>query len=633
MRKFLHALLIRCLKAVSPKPDYERIERDRVMAKLFAENQAVNNQRREAYMEMVNEMAEAVQMAGSGPWTISPETVRGTQQLIASARDSFTNGVPLRESDVSAIGAFGDLSLMLQNAGWIREISLSWMEFSRWGIQQVILISRLYWMKNPIIRRLIDIAAIYVWGRGYEVTSPDEDANATLKAFFEDNKATLGQIALMDLERRKYYDGNLFFAFFTDRIDTGSVKVRTIDATEMQEIVTDPNDSDTPWFYRRMWTEQTFNVETGATATENKTAWYPALNYNPAAKPETIGSNPVIWNTPILHRKCGQVAKWRFGCPLIYPALDWAKAARNFLEHIATVKKALSQIAMTITSKGGQQAIEGIKQQLQTTVGPQGTGGVWDLNPPGPSGSTFASGPGTQLAAFNTKGAGGDPEEVRRYLLMCCMVVGVPETFLGDIAKGAHATAQTLDRPTELVFMEKQEAWREDLATIAKFVLEVSAGAPSGMLREALKKRKLDKIAITEAARVSKNGRFVYEAAAASNSKIEVMVTFPAILEGDLKVQMEALVLAATAGNSQGQFVGIDEKTFVAKACEIIDIEDGAALAEDLYPKATYDLDRTKEPKVDPAAPPVPAIATPATEAVHRLARAVELYETANGVK
>jgi hypothetical protein len=47
------------------------------------------------------------------------------------------------------------------------------------------------------------------------------------------------------------------------------------------------------------------------------------------------------------------------------------------------------------------------------------------------------------------------------------MVVGVPETFLADVSTGNLATATTLDRPTELVFMEKQEAWREDLTIIA----------------------------------------------------------------------------------------------------------------------------------------------------------------------
>ncbi len=112
----------------------------------------------------------------------------------------------------------------------------------------------------------------------------------------------------------------------------------------------------------------------------------------------------------------------------------------------------LATISMHLTTKGGQQAIEGIKQQLQTTVSSQG-GSLWDTNPPPVQGSVLATGPGTTLAAFNTKGAGGDPEEVRRYLLMCCMVVGVPETFLADVSTGNLATATTLVNPATPLVM------------------------------------------------------------------------------------------------------------------------------------------------------------------------------------
>jgi hypothetical protein len=629
IRRFLLKLAGRINSALRPKQDHDLIARNNLLARLLREAQMSDSLRRESFLEMVSEMAEAVQMAGSGPWKVSPEVVKQTQILITAARDSFQHGISLREANpIAAQGAFGDIELALQNVEWRREINLSWLEFSRWGIQQIILISRLYWVKNPIIRRLIDVCAIYVFGRGFEVSSPDEDANDTLKAFFEENKATLGQIALADLERRKQYDGNLFFAFFTDKLNTGKVKVRTIDATEIQEIVCDPEDADTPWYYRREWTERIFDQTTGATRTETQGAWYPALKYSPDEKPDMIGGKPVQWDVPIHHRKCGQVAKWHFGCPPIYPALDWAKSAKNYLENVATTEKALSQFALTLTTKGGQQAMEGAKQQLGTTVGPDTS--LWDTNPPAVAGAIFASGPGTQLQGFN-RGRGADPEKVRRFFLMCCMVVGVPETFLADVSTGNLATATTLDRPTELAFLEKQEAWREDLTIIAKIVLQSSANASGGMLRERLLKRKIQpkSLPIREAARVQKNGKIVYEAAE-KDTAVEVMVTFPAIREGDQQILMQALVLAATAGNTQGEFVGIDEKTFVERACEIIGVEDGNELAETLYPEASYDPDRTKEPEPEPqlTSPANGLPALPATQAVKKLAKAVEAWES-----
>ena len=71
--------------------------------------------------------------------------------------------------------------------------------------------------------------------------------------------------------------------------------------------------------------------------------------------------------------------------------LDWAKASRKFLEHCMAVKAALAQIAMTITTKGGQQALEGIKQQLQSTVA-TGNSSWYEQNPTAVAGSTWASG-------------------------------------------------------------------------------------------------------------------------------------------------------------------------------------------------------------------------------------------------
>ena len=635
IKQRLQRILSRALEALQPSAAEQRArtiiaERDILRAELERATAHAVDYRQDEY-ERVAELVEAQQMRGAGPW------------LVAESRTELDKPGKLREaSAITSQGAFGDMELALQNVEWRREINLSWLEFSRWGIQQIILISRLYYIKNPLIRRLIDISATYVFGRGVEITSSDEDANEVLKDFFDANKKTLGQIALVELEKRKYYDGNLFFAFFADTVDKGTVSVRTVDATEIQDIVTDPNDTDSPWFYRRDWVQRIFDPTTGITATDHQQAWYPALGYNPPAKPALINMLPVMWDTPILHRKCGAVAKWHFGCPIIYPALDWAKAARKFLEACLTVKLALSRFAAMATTKGGQQAIMGMKQQLETTVGP-GTP-LWDSNPTPVNGSIIASGPGTTFEFMNSTGKGGNPEESRQYKLMCCMVVGVPETFLADVSTGNLATATTLDRPTELVFAEKQEAWREDLATIATYVLQVSAGAPSGKLSEALRKRQVKGVQISEAARViGPKGKMVYaEAKTKKPDKIQVTVTFPAIREGDLPQIITAIVGAMTLENTVGQIVGIDEKTGVLMLLRELGYEDAEDLIELMYPSDEYDPDRTKvpepaplptmgtpnpggEPQATPAAAPAQADAPPAKAAESALALAAKL--------
>jgi hypothetical protein len=595
VRKWIRLQCVRLFEALRPKLD-QGATIDVLKGELrsvYQELVAATDAARDEYMEGVAELREARSMMGSGPWVIGPEAASSADAILKKAYESYRPGVALRENAITQQGAFGEIDLMLENIGWRREASLSWMEFSRWGIQQIILISRLYYIKNPLIRRGIDVSASYVFGRGVEVSSDNQSANDVLKRFFENNQKVLGQIALTELEKRKYYDGNLFFVFFVDEKASGDVLARTIDATEIQDIITNPEDSDEPWFYRRVWTQRNFNPDTGAVSTVSREAYYPDIDYAPNVRQEFINTKPVMWGNPVIHRKCGAIAKWHFGCPLIYPALPWAKTSRRLLESIFTVKKSLAQFAMTLTTKGGIQAIQGAKQALGTNVGPNSANGIWDTNPTANDASIFSSGPGTKLEAFKTAGAGGNPEDVRRYIHWVCICFGIPETWMADASVGTVATAQSLDRPTELNFMEKQEAWREDLTKIAKFVLAASNKAVGGKLREAFSKQRVDQIHVVECPRSKKpNGEWVWEAASKPNT-INVKVNFPAIREGDMPANVKAIVEAMTLDNKGGQIVGIDEKVGAGMLYAELGYENYEDILDQQYPKSKYDPDRT----------------------------------------
>jgi hypothetical protein len=606
---------------------YEDIlQRQQAALSIAAEQLAVDRlheeSERSGLTSFIAEMIEAKRMQGPGPWqqpAASMAEAKGLMQLadwVASGRRG-NPPIPLQEAQLpGAVGAFGDINLALQNVEWRREINFSWLEFSHWGIQQLMLISRLYYIKNPIVRRLVDVCAAYVFARGVEVSTDDDAANDVIKAFFEANRQCFGHVALMRTERAKDTDGNVFWVLFPDRVDTGTVQVRTIDPIEIQEIVCNPEDSDEPWYYFRVWTENALR-EDGTIEFVPRKAWYPSLGYYEKTydmgdqRPPTMRNDPIAWASPIYHRKCGDVGKWRFGCPRIYPMLDWAKESRRFLEACMSVRQALSQIALVITSKGGAQALQGLKQAFETTVGPSTQ--VWDTNPSAVPGGMFASGPGTTVEAFKTQGAGFDPEGVRQYKLMCCMVKGVPETFLADVSTGNLATATTLDRPTETAMMQLQEEWCEDLTVITQAVLRWSLQAPSGKLREGVKRLGVDpdRVKILEAKRVYKpNGTWHYEVpkvkalkvireasgdAPADVEPLKVKVDFPNIREGDVPALVGAWVEAMTLGNKGGLVVGIDEKVGVTGMAEVIGVENAREMAEKMYPAKEYDPDRTKE--------------------------------------
>ena len=191
---------------------------------------------------------------------------------------------------------------------------------------------------------------------------------------------------------------------------------------------------------------------------------------------------------------------------------------------------------------------------------------------------------------------------------MVGIVFEIPPTFLGDMETSNLATAQTLDRPTELAMIEKQERWRETLITISTFVLDTSKGAENGKLREKRKHK------VIECARVrTPNGYFVYEASQGQpKDQIQIKCNFPSIREGDMPQIVTAISTAMTLGNKAGQVIGIDEKAGVTLLGETLGIPNWGDTVDEMYPDTgpdKYDPSRTKEPVAAPlplVAPPLP---------------------------
>jgi hypothetical protein len=605
-KRFLRALLLRWTRALAPPPvPYDHAGENRVLRELISRLTPDESTSFYRFREMASEMVEARMMCGSGPAYAmpGPALIQEANRVMLRIQEAALSG--LRETiPVSAIGAFGDIELALQNVDWRREINLSWLEFSRWGIQQIILISRLYYVKQPLLRRAIDVVAAYVFGRGVEITSTNTTANDVLQDFFERNRHTFGPTALLATQRAKSMDGNLFWVFFCDTAESGKVDARRIDATEIQEIITDPNDSDKEQLFKRIWTNTQFDPSTGSTSRVQQIAWYPALGYvKPPGIGETIGVDPVYWDSPILHRKSGGIAKWHFGCPEGYPALEWVKTAARYMQSCATLAASHAQIAWDITTKGGQGAIEGTKRQLQTQVNTSPGNSLWDTNPTPVIASQLAHGPGTQWEMVNSRGKSLDPKEGLTYNVYIGNVFGIPPTWLGDMETSNLSTATTLDRPTELGMRARQMEWEDDLVTISKFVLSVSAGATSGKLRESLGAGNV--VSITEAPRKTlPNGLRVYdEKAPPKANEIQVRVTFPAIREGDMPAIIAAIATAMTLENKGGQIVGIDEREGVRLLFETLGVEDPEEILDKMYPETPSGVKGTPgyEPAYDPS--------------------------------
>jgi hypothetical protein len=225
---------------------------------------------------------------------------------------------------------------------------------------------------------------------------------------------------------------------------------------------------------------------------------------------------------------------------------------------------------------------------LATTLA-TGDGSMYEQNPPPTAAAAWISGPGNKLSMSKTSGMIDSPEIGRRVAHLVYMVFGLPETFFADASVGTVATATSLDRPTELKFLEAQERWREVLQRIARYVIQSSEQSPTGRLSEAKTKSKpKPKTAPT------------------------INVVFPSILEHDIVQQIQAIVQAATLGGFE--CTGIDERLTMGLLMQELGVEDWQDVLALMYPEDDYEplMDRTpllaqqQDAALNP--PPAPAM-------------------------
>ncbi len=481
-------------------------------------------------------------------------TSRREQEALASNREV----TQLRESYGLVSERLAELELAIEDRNWQKLTAESNREFSRQGLRIIAGMSRLFFLKNPLTKRAVSVKAMYVWGQGVNISAADDDVDGVLQAFMDDydnRKEMFGHQAKVDKEVDLEINGNVFFVLFPN-ISSGEVKISTIPFDEIEDIKTDPDNRKRPRYYVRQWTSQYFDEVTGVDKPLAKKEYYPDWRYLPKKnqRPDKINGCDVHWESPIYHIKVGGLDDMRFGVPETYAGLDWVRAYKEFLEDWATLTRAHSRVAWKFATKQGQAGVAAAKAKLGTTVATGGTS--FETNPAQVTGSSFIS-TGDTMEPMKTAGAHVSMEDGRRLGMMAGSAHGIPETMLfGDVSKGAHATAKTLDRPTELMMKERQGMWIDVLKDIFDYVIDWSIVAPSGRLNGMSTVKYVEGADTLEGADLlgPKNDQLLDR---------HIDVDFPPVLQQDLKDLISAIVSATTLdGNApNGAF---PDKRFVA---------------------------------------------------------------------
>lgn len=423
-----------------------------------------------------------------------------------------------------------DLELALDDQGWER---LDWdgqREFTREFLDRLIALSRLNSLKNPLIRRGVNLKTHYVWGQGVDIAARDDTVNTEVVQPFLDNRGNretlFGAQARMAKDRALTTDGAIAMVLFPNQL-TGKVSVRAIDPVEIRDIVTNPNDSAETWFYLRRWTERTYALDGptfGIDRVVSREAWYPDWRHTlpKAQQMESIGRILVRWDSPVYYVRVGGLDGMRFGVPETYAALDWAKAYKLFLEDWATIVRSLSRFAWKMVAKRKPAAAAARLGSTVTPTAPR------DTNPSPTTGAAFVGTEGTDLTPMPKSGATVASEDGVWLAKMVGAALDLPYTILmGDPDMGNLATAKTLDRPTELAMMERQGLWADVYRDLCGFAIDWAARSPGGPLAGTVR---------------IEDGREVVDIADAEDRTVDV--AFPPILDDDIKETIEAIVAA-----------------------------------------------------------------------------------------
>jgi hypothetical protein len=372
--------------------------------------------------------------------------------------DALSNSIEvLKES-------FADAMLAMEDVGWrplgadedATEIRLD-------TIRTIAQTTRGLVAVNPLIKRGVAVRYTYIWGAGVKFEGLDD--KDPLLTDPTNKKFLFSPQAYGEIETAMATEGNLFVQItkpgtgrrraLVPGAKSANAKITRVPMSEITATVTNPNNKEDIWFYRREWTVLTQNYRDGQQVKDNIVAWFPATDYDiENGKPFNIQGKPVVWNSAILHNTANKQLGWKWGAPDLMSVIFWTKAYKEFLENSATLVKAYSRFAFKITAstKNGVQGAA-TKVAAQPTRDPF-TGEIQNV------GGTALMGMGSTLSTVGRTGGSVDFNAGLPLAAMVAAGLEIPLTALtADSGSSNRSAAETLELPTLKAMKARQELW------------------------------------------------------------------------------------------------------------------------------------------------------------------------------
>lgn len=359
----------------------------------------------------------------------------------------------LKEMATELAESMADVQLALDNIGWkplgedlgdLNEIPLA-------SIKKHTAVTRALAVINPLIKRGLEVRGAYIWGNGIKL-----DGLAETDPFWKspnNQKYLFSNKAQLEMEKCLGTDGN-FFLLVTKKSATVKVdKVQRIPLTQITGSVTDPDNPEDIWFYKREWSTVVTNAVSEQETVTPNVVYYPAIDYDKDAhgKPTQFKGKAINWDSRIAAHNANKQTGWKWGVPDLLAVVFWAKAHKEFLENQATLVKAYSRFAWKVAAPSAANArAASVKVGTAPTIDPM-------TGQPQGVGATAVTGQGTTISSVGRTGGSVDFKAGLPLAGYVAAGLSVPLNELtADAGEANRASAETLSSSNEKVMKARQ---------------------------------------------------------------------------------------------------------------------------------------------------------------------------------
>lgn len=304
---------------------------------------------------------------------------------------------------------------------------------------------------NPLAFAIIEITTSFVLGKGVKVVASKKRVQKVLDQFWNDTDNNLAErIYHISTELSLY--GEIFVRFFTNPYD-GSVKIRLIDPSIIDQIETDPEDIEKQLRYHRrpIGPSPSQPVDIASTVNGTQIAGKPANDDLIEGKWFTAGEE-------VVHFAINKVSNAKRGKSDLATLLPWLRRYKDWLTDRVRINKYKGAFLWDVTLTNADAKTVARKKMEYSYPPEPGTVVIhndaekWQPMQPG----------------INASDASADGLAIK---LMVAVGAQLPMHFLSDGDNNNRATATEMGLPTFLKFQRRQNVIRNILRTILDRVI------------------------------------------------------------------------------------------------------------------------------------------------------------------